>query len=71
MLVFTTPKVLLLLTTLMEGDDDFGSTKPSEQLSRSMAAMATSVEERDGATMMLKCSAQNPIAKNMRGKILC
>ena len=25
-------------------------------------AIATSVEERDGATMMLKCSAQNPIA---------
>jgi len=38
----------VVLPMLMEGD--FGVTNPSEQLS--MVAMATSVAERDGVTMM-------------------
>ena len=39
---------VVVLPTLMEGD--FGAMNPSEQLS--MVAMATSVAERDGDTMM-------------------
>ena len=64
MLVCTTPKVLLLLTATLIDGDDFGNTKPSEQLRSSVVTMAaTSVEDRDGATMMQKCSDQNPIAR--------
>ena len=44
------PAVLLLIPILMEGD--FGVTNPSEQLS--MVAMATSVAERDGDTMIAR-----------------
>ena len=42
--------VLVIPMLLMEGD--FGVTNPSEQLS--MVAMATSVAERDGDTMIAR-----------------